>query len=99
MNKNRSWGGRFTEGTHAATTAYTQSQSFDRALYRQDISASKAHAAMLARQGIIPPDDARVIIKGLDRVMEEIATGVFVWKPELEDVHMNVEARLIELVG
>ncbi|MDR3358211.1 MAG: argininosuccinate lyase [Desulfovibrio sp.] len=99
MSKNMSWGGRFAEGPHAATAAYTQSQSFDRALYKQDISASKAHASMLARQGIIPADDARAIVRGLDRVMEEIATGVFVWKPELEDIHMNVEARLIELVG
>ncbi|MDR2055398.1 MAG: argininosuccinate lyase [Desulfovibrio sp.] len=99
MSKNRSWGGRFSGEQHAATTAYTQSQSFDRDLYKHDISASKAHAAMLARQGIIPADDARAIIKGLDRVREEIATGVFAWKPELEDVHMNVEARLTELVG
>ncbi|MDR2573020.1 MAG: argininosuccinate lyase [Desulfovibrio sp.] len=99
MSKNRSWGGRFAGGTHAATAAYTQSQSFDRALYRQDILASRAHAAMLGRQCIISLEETKIILAGLDRVLEEIDSGHFTWKPELEDVHMNIEARLIELVG
>ena len=99
MTTNQSWGGRFAEGPRKAVAAYTDSQSFDRALYAQDIRASQAHARMLGRQGIITPDDASTIVAGLERVREEIASGVFVWKPELEDVHMNIEARLTELVG
>jgi argininosuccinate lyase len=99
MSKNASWGGRFEKGPHAATAAYTQSQSFDRVLYRQDILASQAHAAMLGRQGIIPQEDALTVFKGLERIREEIDSGSFDWKAELEDVHMNIEARLTELVG
>jgi argininosuccinate lyase len=72
---------------------------FDRRLAAQDISGSKAHAAMLARQGIIGADDADKIISGLDRIAQEIADGAFTFKTELEDIHMNVEARLAELIG
>jgi len=71
----------------------------DRRLYRQDIAASKAHAAMLARQGIIAADDAARIAHGLDTILSEIEGGQFVFKRELEDIHMNVEARLAELIG
>jgi len=72
---------------------------FDKALAPQDIRASKAHAAMLAAQGIISKDDARKIGAGLDRVLEEIASGRFQFSRALEDVHMNVESRLEELIG
>ena len=96
---NRSWGGRFSAGPAEAVAAYTDSQHYDRALWRQDIRASKAHARMLGRQGIISAEDAARIVQGLDQVAEEIRSGVFVWRPELEDVHMNVESRLTELIG
>jgi argininosuccinate lyase len=72
---------------------------FDKALAPDDIRASKAHAAMLGRQGIIPKEDARKIAAGLDRVLAEIESGEFVFSRALEDVHMNVESRLRELIG
>ncbi|WP_300775075.1 lyase family protein, partial [uncultured Desulfovibrio sp.] len=99
MSTNQSWGGRFAEGPREAVAAYTDSQTYDRALYAQDIRASQAHARMLGRQGIITPEEAETLVRGLDEVRAEIEAGKFVWKPELEDVHMNIEARLTELVG
>lgn len=99
MKTNQSWGGRFAEGPKEAVAQYTDSQSYDRALYAQDIRASQAHARMLGRQGVINQDEARILINGLDSVREEIEAGKFEWKPELEDVHMNIEARLTEIVG
>ena len=72
---------------------------FDRHLFRQDIAASKAHAAMLAKQGIITADDARKIAHGLDTILSEIESGKFEFKRALEDIHMNVESRLAELIG
>jgi len=99
MKTNQSWGGRFAEGPKEAVAQYTDSQSYDRALYAQDIRASQAHARMLGRQDVISQNEARALVNGLDRVREEIEAGSFVWKPELEDVHMNIEARLTEIVG
>ena len=99
MKTKQSWGGRFAEGPKEAVAQYTDSQSYDRALYAQDIRASQAHARMLGRQGIIAPGEAQLLVEGLDRVREEIRSGNFVWKPELEDVHMNIEARLTEIMG
>ena len=78
---------------------YTSSLPFDRRLYRYDISGSIAHARMLAKQGIISPEDAKTIQKGLDTIAREIEQGKFNFKPELEDIHMAVEARLFELTG
>ena len=72
---------------------------FDWHLYRQDIAASKAHAEMLAKQGIIAADDARKIAHGLDTILSEIGSGKFQFKRQLEDIHMNIEARLAELIG
>jgi argininosuccinate lyase len=72
---------------------------FDRHLYRQDIAASKAHAEMLAKQGIITADDAKKIAHGLDTIQSEIEQGSFTFKRALEDIHMNVESRLTELIG
>ena len=72
---------------------------FDRKLWREDIEGSRAHAAMLAAQGIISTDDAAAIRRGLDTIETEIAEDRFVFKTELEDIHMNVEARLAELIG
>ena len=96
---NSTWGGRFSAGPAEAVAAYTDSQHYDRALWEQDIRASKAHARMLGRQGVITAEEAACIIEGLDKVADEIRSGAFVWQPALEDVHMNIEARLTELIG
>jgi argininosuccinate lyase len=93
------WAGRFAKGTAPLVEEYTASHLFDRALYRQDIAGSKAHARMLAEQGVLTPEEAGQIVAGLDRVLEEIESGSFPWRKELEDVHMNIEQRLTELVG
>jgi argininosuccinate lyase len=78
---------------------YTVSIHYDKRLYRQDIAGSKAHVRMLARQGIISAEDAGRIVDGLETVQEEIASGNFPWDASLEDLHMNVEARLAQLIG
>src|SRR5947209_7572561 len=96
---NKMWGGRFASGPGAIMQEINASIDFDRRLYRQDIAASKAHAAMLAKQGIIARDDAARIAHGLDTILSEMDTGKFRFKPALEDIHMNVESRLAELIG
>ncbi len=96
---NRMWGGRFSEGPDAIMEEINASIGFDRKLFAQDIRGSKAHAAMLADQGIIARDDAERIAQGLDTILSEIESGTFVFKRSLEDIHMNVEARLAELIG
>jgi argininosuccinate lyase len=78
---------------------YTVSVHYDRRLYREDIRGSIAHVRMLAKQGIVTQDEADRIVDGLRRVEQEIASGEFKWRPELEDIHMNVESRLFELIG
>ena len=93
------WGGRFTEPTSKIVERYTGSVRFDQALYAQDIAGSKAHARMLAKQGVISQDEAKMIVGGLDIILNDIHEGRFVWKGELEDVHMNIEARLTEMIG
>jgi argininosuccinate lyase len=96
---NKMWGGRFTSSPAAIMEEINASVGFDKALAPYDIRASKAHAAMLGRQGIISKEDARKIAAGLDRVMAEIESGELVFSRALEDVHMNVESRLKELIG
>jgi argininosuccinate lyase len=96
---NKMWGGRFTERPDAIMEEINVSIDVDRHLYAQDITASKAHAAMLAAQGIISAGDAKNIGKGLDTILSEIAKGSFDFKRALEDIHMNVESRLSELIG
>ena len=93
------WGGRFASGPDAIMEEINASIDFDRHLYRQDIAASKAHAGMLAKQGIIAADDAKNIIHGLDTILSEIDSGKFEFKRALEDIHMNVESRLTEMIG
>ncbi len=93
------WGGRFGESPDAVMDEINASIDFDRHLYRQDIAASKAHAAMLAKQGIISAHDAASIAQGLDTILSEIETGAFRFDRALEDIHMNVEGRLSELIG
>lgn len=99
MADNKLWGGRFKEGTSASVEAYTESVSYDWQLYREDIAGSQAHARMLARQGVLTADEADTLCSGLEQVRREIESGSFEWKKELEDVHMNIEARLTEIVG
>ncbi len=93
------WGGRFSSGPDAIMEEINASIDFDKALYRQDIVASKAHADMLAKQGIIAADDAKKIARGLDTILSEIESGKFSFSRALEDIHMNVESRLGELIG
>ena len=93
------WGGRFRASPDAVMEEINASIDFDRHLFREDIAASKAHAAMLAEQGIIEADDARRIAHGLDTILSEIESGKFEFKRALEDIHMNVESRLAELIG
>jgi argininosuccinate lyase len=96
---NKMWGGRFESGPDAVMEEINASIEFDRALYAQDIAASKAHASMLAQQTIISREDADAIAHGLDTILSEIEHGSFDFKRSLEDIHMNIEARLSELIG
>ena len=93
------WGGRFAAETDELAEAFNNSLDFDRRLWREDLDGSRAHARMLAKQGILSEEEAQKILEGLDRIEEEIESGAFPWRDEYEDVHMNVEARLTELVG
>lgn len=93
------WGGRFETKPDAIMEKINASVSFDKKLSHDDITASIAHCRMLAKQNIISRQDARDIEQGLRHIAEEIAKGQFKWKPSLEDVHMNIEARLYELIG
>jgi argininosuccinate lyase len=96
---NAMWGGRFAAGPDAIMEAINASIGFDRRLARQDIEGSRAHAAMLAAAGILTNSDADAIREGLLTVLSEIETGRFAFSTALEDIHMNVEARLKEIVG
>src|SRR5690625_912116 len=93
------WGGRFAEPTDAFVERFTASVDFDRRLYRQDIEGSLAHARMLARAGVLTSEELTRIEEGLAQVREEIESGAFQWSVAREDVHMNIEARLTELIG
>ena len=96
---NTMWGGRFAEGPDAIMTAINASIGFDQRLYAQDIAGSRAHAAMLAAQGIITDTDAKAIGEGLLAILSEIERGEFPFTPALEDIHLNIEARLTERIG
>jgi argininosuccinate lyase len=96
---NRMWGGRFAAAPDALMEKINASIGFDKALYAQDIAGSKAHAAMLGAQGILSLEDVVAIQDGLDRVRAEIEDGTFTFRTDLEDIHMNVEARLTEIIG
>jgi argininosuccinate lyase len=95
----RTWGGRFSEAPSKIAQEFNASWTFDQRLALVDIEGSMAHAAMLAKQGIISAEEAEVLRRGLAQVREEIVSGAFVWREELEDVHMNVETRLTEILG
>ena len=96
---NALWGGRFSGGPAEAMAAINPSIGFDKRLYAEDIAGSKAHSRMLAQQGIIPAEDDRAIRDALDTIRGEIEAGTFTFSAALEDIHMNVEARLTELIG
>ena len=93
------WGGRFAEGPSALMREINASIGFDKRLWRQDIAASRAHAAMLAAQGVVAQDDAAAIAQGLDRIADEFDSSGVPEDPALEDIHMHVEHRLAELIG
>ena len=93
------WGGRFSASPNALMQAINVSISFDKRLATQDIAGSQAHAAMLAKTGVISSGDAAEIQRGLSEIAEEMAAGTFPFRDEFEDIHMNVEARLRELIG
>ncbi len=93
------WGGRFSETGREELVKFSESISFDRRLYAHDIMGSKAHAAMLAAQGIIPVETARAIAEELDRIKARIDAGDFTFAAELEDIHMHIESALIEKLG
>ncbi len=96
---NKMWGGRFAVSNDDLMIAINASIGFDKAMAPQDIRGSKAHADMLAKQGIITKADAKEIQRGLDTVLGELESGKFQFKLALEDIHMNVESRLAELIG
>ncbi|HJS40481.1 MAG TPA: argininosuccinate lyase [Sphingomicrobium sp.] len=93
------WGGRFAGGPAAVMREINASIAVDKRLWREDIAASKAHAAMLGHQGILSADEAAAIADGLDRIAGEYVAGKLVEDPALEDIHMHVEQRLTELIG
>ena len=93
------WGGRFTEPTNTLVEAFTESISFDSRLYKQDIQGSIAHSKMLAKIGVITTDEAQSIEAGLIDIQQQIEQGDFEWSTQLEDIHMNIEARLTDAIG
>jgi argininosuccinate lyase len=99
MHGQEMWGGRFAAKPHEIMQRINASIDVDRRLWREDIEGSKAHAAMLAAQGVITRADAETIRDGLDQIAAEIAAGAFPFSADLEDIHLNIEARLTERVG
>lgn len=99
MSEKKLWGGRFNEKTATPVENYTQSISYDKKMYVQDIAGSKAHASMLGRQGILTSEEVLLLIEGLNSIQKEIETDTFPWDIELEDIHMNIENRLTDLIG
>ncbi len=93
------WSGRFTKGTAKIIEGFTESISFDKRLWKYDIQGSIAHAKMLGKQGIISKDDSEKIIDGLKEIAKEIESGKFMFREDLEDIHMNIEAALIRKIG
>tara|TARA_R110002020_G_scaffold395445_4_gene605491 strand:+ start:2036 stop:3445 length:1410 start_codon:yes stop_codon:yes gene_type:complete len=96
---NRMWGGRFESGPDAIMEEINASIAFDKALFAQDLAGSRAHCRMLVSQSIIDREDGEAILKGLDAIEAEIRDGSFTFSRALEDIHMNIEARLAELIG
>lgn len=99
MSKDKLWGGRFSQPTNKFVEEFTASIDFDKRLYHQDIRGSIAHARMLGKQGIIPMADVELIIHGLQEILDKIEAGTFDFSVSLEDIHMNIEARLSAKIG
>ncbi|QJX02757.1 argininosuccinate lyase [Alcanivorax sp. IO_7] len=99
QQQNQLWGGRFSESTDAFVQEFTASVAFDRRMYRQDIQGSMAHATMLAEAGVLTAEERDAIHQGLEEIRAEIEAGEFQWSVALEDVHMNIEARLTDKIG
>jgi argininosuccinate lyase len=99
MSQDKPWAGRFTQPTDKFVEEFTASIDFDKRMYRYDIQGSTAHARMLAKQGIISHDEAQTIMRGLESILADIEAGNFEFSIALEDIHMNIEARLIERIG
>ena len=97
--KNKPWSGRFTESTDAFVEEFTASVTFDQRLYAQDIKGSQAHARMLAKIAVLTHEECDAIVTALDEIKQEIEAGKFNWRIDLEDVHMNIESRLVEKIG
>jgi argininosuccinate lyase len=93
------WGGRFEREPAELMQAINVSIGFDKRLWAEDLAGSRAHARMLEAQGILKPEDAAAILAGLDQIEQEIKDGSFPFRDQYEDIHMNVEARLAELIG
>ena len=98
-SKKEAWSGRFSEPMAEFVLRYTASVNFDKRMAEADIAGSVAHAKMLAKCGIISKEDLNDIERGMRQILQEIKENRFEWKLELEDVHLNIEARLTELVG
>ena len=98
-NSNQQWGGRFSEGVDAFVARFTASIDFDCRLYQHDIAGSMAHARMLQKAGILTNDELSAIISGLEGILVDIEQGNIDWSVELEDIHMNIEARLTDRIG
>ncbi len=97
--KDKLWGGRFSESTDAFVEAFTASIQFDQRLYKHDIAGSKAHAQMLHKVGLLNQQEMQDIHDGLDEILDDIEAGNFEWSVQLEDIHMNIEARLTDKIG
>ena len=96
---NQSWGGRFSEPVDAFVARFTASVDFDQRLYKHDIMGSLAHAKMLTKVGVLTAEECQAITDGLQAILQEIEAGEFEWRVDLEDVHMNIEARLTDRIG
>ncbi|XP_010938294.1 argininosuccinate lyase, chloroplastic [Elaeis guineensis] len=97
--ENKLWGGRFEDSVTDAVERFSESVSFDKELYKHDIMGSRAHATMLAHQGLMTDSDRDGILHGLDEIERRIEAGEFVWRTDREDVHMNIEAALTDMIG
>lgn len=98
-SSNQQWGGRFSEGVDAFVARFTASIDFDRRLYPHDIEGSMAHARMLQKSGILSQDELSAILDGLESILKDIENNNIDWSIELEDIHMNIEARLTDRIG
>ena len=99
MTQKRMWGGRFSESTDVLVQQFNASVSFDQRLARHDLQGSIAHATMLGETGIVTSDEAAKIIAGLEALQHDVEAGTFLWREDLEDVHMNLEHALTERIG